>query len=177
MANKSTLEGFENETWALSNKTFDPMRDTEWEVFLKGNVGIVVYLIFLVAIGITGNIHTLIVFSRRKPSNFRELVVTLACMDLVCVCVCVPLNIIEIRYFFTFPSEILCRITRFVSYSFSIASLSLLFVVAFERYRKICKPLHWQFSKRTLRIMNATFLAVPMILYMLTKTCHIWPGR
>ena len=162
MATESILESFENETSALSNRTFNKRMDTELEISL--NVGIVVYLIFLVAIGVIGNVHTLIIFAKRKPSNFRELVMTLATMDLVCVCVCVPLNIVDILFFFTPPSDLLCKITRFVSYSFSIASLSFLFGVAFERYRKICRPLHWQFSKRTLRIMNAAFLAASMIL-------------
>ena len=162
MANESTLESVDNET--VTNATLDQIGNIDREHFLQGSNETIIYLILLMIIGLVGNTHTFVLFTRRKTSNFREIVITLSSVDLVVVSVCVPLNMVEMTYIVTYPSDILCKITRFTSFSFNIASLSLLFVVAFERHRKICYPLQWQFSIRALRMMNAAFLVAVLLL-------------
>ena len=49
-------------------------------------------------------------------------------------------------HFYIFESAAACKVLRFCNYFFSVASGSILIVIAVDRYRKVCRPMNSQLS-------------------------------
>ena len=114
---------------------------------IYGIYGLVLLGAFCI-IGIFGNINVLLFYPNTyKKSTFTIFVIFLAGIDLFSSAVCIPLHIVDMRYRYTFTSAEFCKFIRFVTYSSSGASGMLLGIIAYERFRKICRPLKWQMSR------------------------------
>lgn len=66
--------------------------------------------------------------------------------DLVTCVLCIPLELVQVRYTLTYPSVSLCKITRYLTHYLSLTAGTLLISVALERRQKVCAPLQWQLS-------------------------------
>ncbi|KAK3095917.1 hypothetical protein FSP39_020781 [Pinctada imbricata] len=152
--------------------------------YTYGIYGIVILLVFC-AIGTFGNVSVIWVYpTTYKKSTFTIFVLFLAGVDLFSSVLCIPLHIVDMRFRYTFMSAEFCKFIRFVTYSSSGASGMLLGVIAFERFRKICRPLKWQMSRRVVIrvcvgvIILALFICSPTLdFYGIAKTEVVgYPG-
>lgn len=138
------------------------------EAFRTRNLGGIIFVSILMVIGLIGNIHVLLIYALKfKVSNYKIYILMLAALDLTNCCLSMPLVIMYLSFPFMYPSNIFCKIFRFILYYVSVASTIILVVIAVDRFRKICKPLGFQFSVRHTKI-----LCISVLLFTL---CLTWP--
>ena len=63
-----------------------------------------------------------------------------------------PLDIVDLRFFFVYTNVPACKIPRFLNHIAAIGSASILIAIAVDRYKRICKPLSPQLEIRHARI-------------------------
>ncbi|BFZ21071.1 hypothetical protein BsWGS_24109 [Bradybaena similaris] len=125
----------------------------------------VAFLVALMAVGTVGNIIVCYMFLRKiRPSSQNSLLLSLGTFDLLSCVVGVPSEIFDIRHYYMYESRVGCKTMRFLTTLPSLASVLVLLVIAADRYRKICKPLHHQIHRCHVRISLAIILAVATIL-------------
>ena len=106
-------------------------------------------------VGVLGNTHVLLSYSRRKSRSHHQIfIVTLATIDILACTISLPFEIADIRRNLTFTANIVCKVFRFFNHFLTIGSGSLQVIIAFERYRKICKPFDRQFTKHEIVIAS-----------------------
>lgn len=88
-----------------------------------------------------------------KPSPSYYFIVAMAIYDIILCCVSMPLEIVDLRFSYNFPSAMACKILRFVNYFSSTASGLVLIAVAVDRYRKVCQPFKTQMTMTTAKII------------------------
>ncbi|KAJ8322362.1 hypothetical protein KUTeg_000833 [Tegillarca granosa] len=124
---------------------------------------IVIYMIF----GIFGNILVIIYYGFIQKQNPSFLfIVSMAASDLTACTFSMPLEIVDIMEFYTFPSVAACKLLRFVNYFVSCSSSLFLLWIAVDRYKKFCKPFNTQMS-----VKNAKIILASSVLAALCVTC------
>ncbi|XP_069106309.1 growth hormone secretagogue receptor type 1-like [Argopecten irradians] len=112
---------------------------------------------FLAIIGIVGfignNLVIFIYFQRFRKSNYRIYVLWLAVLDVVNCTVSAPLVIIYMLFPVTFPSDVFCKVFRFILYFLSLMSTSALVVIAIDRCRKVLHPFRRQITTNQAKIL------------------------
>lgn len=93
-------------------------------------------------------------------------------VDLTACCFPLPLYIYRIRYSYTYDTNFICRLV-FLNYGFSVASGSLLTLIAVDRYRKICQPLKTQITPNGAVILS---IVAVFISFVLSSFCFIFYG-
>lgn len=167
------MAGPSNTSVRISNYSELSIEQFELEEFLRDDVAVVVYLIFLCVVGTIGNGHAFIVYQvRYKPSNHRVFVVRLAAIDFVACAVCVPFEIVDIRQGYTFDSVVACKCFRFLNHVVSIASGLMLCLIAVERYRKACCPFKRQMSEGETKI--ACMVIVGISIFLSTACIYLY---
>lgn len=100
-----------------------------------------------IVLGVIGNILILIVYYKwYKVCNFRCFVLSMACIDLLSSFTTLPGELVSQRNWYTYESNFLCKAKSFFNVFTVWASASVLFLLAYDRNRKICHPLSWQIS-------------------------------
>lgn len=138
---------------------------------------VVVIISILLIFGVFGNVLACIFYGfKMKPGPSQCFIFSLTVFDLMVCCISMPMEIIDIRYFDSFPDEIICKTLRFVNYFASIASGAVLIAIAVDRYRKICKPFGKQLTIKHTRIcicllaVLSVFLSWPsLFVYTVTE--------
>lgn len=95
---------------------------------------VMLYVGILMVVGVVGNILVCFVFFfrlRRTTQHF--LIVCLAIFDLGNAAIAIPLEIINMRDFFLFDNEKLCRLLRFTTHYCTMASVEILLIIAIDR--------------------------------------------
>lgn len=137
--------------------------ESEKELLSKNIVGII-FLLFVTFVGSFGNFNTILVYATRyKPSNHRIFIIFLGVTDLTSCFLIVPFDIYRLLNESSF-NDIVCdfiNVNRFLS----IASLSLLSALAYERFRKLCRPLKWQMRKRHSIYCSFGILLITFVLF------------
>lgn len=139
-----------NET-GIDNKTYT-LTETSVELndrYAASLLPLTVIFGILLALGILGNILTLLVFltSREYRGNtFKVFVIALALIDLATCVTLFPTEIMTHRNYFMFKSRGLCKAKCFVTVVGASASCLALLVISFDRYRKVMLPLRRQLS-------------------------------
>lgn len=126
---------------------------------------VLVVIVFLMVIGIIGNV-LMILFCRfqNKLSTTICFIMCLAAFDITTCAITMPLEIIDLNFYYTYPSKTLCIITRFVNYFGVTGSDLLLVAIAAERYRKICLPFENQLSIGKSKVVIIMCVLVSVIL-------------
>ena len=140
----------------------------------------IVYLCFLMIVGVIGNLLVVTTYYLRfNRSTFRCFVLVLASYDFFACAIGVPFTIAESFHAYTYKEEVSCRVFRFVLYYTCICSSLTLVLIAFERFRKICRHRKPQMSvviaKRLLVVVNAgiSFIsASPALVLFGRSTIH-----
>ncbi|XP_045189933.2 cholecystokinin receptor type A-like [Mercenaria mercenaria] len=118
------------------------------EIFFR-LLPLIVFMAVVCVMGIIGNILTIIFYassSRRSTSTIQ--IACLATVDLM-VCVMIIPNIIEMAVNVKYNISFLCKLTHFFGLWTIASSCFILWVIALDRYRKICKPFAKQMTVKT----------------------------
>lgn len=138
------------------------------EAFRIRNLGGIIFVSVLMVIGLVGNLHVILIYALKfKISNYKIYILILASLDMTNCCLSMPLVIMYLSFPFMFPSNIFCKVFRFILYYVSISSTIILVVIAVDRFRKICKPMKFQ-----LTVFHTKMLC--MIVLFVTL-CVTWP--
>lgn len=140
-------------------------------------------LCFGLLIGICGNFLVILIYSHYVNKNHkgqgRFFILPLAYVDLMGLTITISLNLIRNTRHVLFPGNFTCKLLLFGSYVVGCTSLFLLTCIAFQRYRKICRPFSRQMTKQHLRSLLLLCLTVGMLLnipslfyYGTTTTVH-----
>lgn len=103
-----------------------------------------------------------------KPSPSYYFIVAMAIYDIILCCVSMPLEIVDLRFSYNFPSVIACKVLRFVNYFSSTASGLVLITVAVDRYRKVCQSFKNQITMTTAKIIIGVLC--------FASVCIAWPA-
>ena len=96
-------------------------------------------------IGFIGNILILIVYAKwYVHCNFRYLVLNLAVYDLTSTITTLPGEMFSQLNWYTYQHAWICKLKSYFNVFTAWGSAFTLLVLAFDRYRKICRPLRWQ---------------------------------
>ncbi|CAC5403256.1 unnamed protein product [Mytilus coruscus] len=121
--------------------------------FTERHIGGIVFTTILMIIGVFGNFAVLWIYVQRfKVSNYRTYTIWLAFMDITNSCIGMPFLIYYMSHYLIFPSYGLCKFGRFINVFTTNCSAYILIVIAFDRYRKVCKPLKWQLSYENTKV-------------------------
>ncbi|CAG5121395.1 unnamed protein product [Candidula unifasciata] len=113
----------------------------------------VAFLVATMVVGAVGNIIVCYIFCRKlRPSSQNFLLLSLGSFDLASCCIGIPSEIFDIRHYYMYESLIGCKTMRFLTTLPNLASVLMLLVIAADRYRKICKPLHHQMHRCHVKI-------------------------
>lgn len=106
-----------------------------------------IFILFLCVVGIVGNSLVLNIFRKiQYDSTYKIFVFILAYFDLSTSFAHLMKEVEQLWFPSYDTSDIECRVTYFAAYIVSTTSYCIIFVIAIERYRKICHPLKSQMS-------------------------------
>lgn len=108
---------------------------------------------FLLTMGTLGNSFALYLYIFRVPhTDERFFIPYLGVVDLFVCLWSGTFAMILNFYRADFPSAMLCKVMYFFSWGSINYSALLLLIIAFHRYKKICRPISLQWTKRKSRI-------------------------
>ncbi|XP_046377941.2 nematocin receptor 2-like isoform X2 [Haliotis rufescens] len=126
---------------------------------------------FIMVTGFFGNILVCYIFTKKIPLSVNTfLLVFLAALDLVNCTLAMPFEIMDMRYFYLFESEVTCKIFRFIVAFPNIDSAFVLLIITIDRYKRVCKPMSNQMTFRdsrkyvTIATAAAIFFSLPAVL-------------
>lgn len=132
-------------TTIISNKTLMEIKHEE----IMRHVPVLVFLITVCLAGICGNVLVIRIYKTKyRPSNFRTFVVALSAVDLFSVMVVIPTEFAHILMVYTNKYASICKLFLFLKTLPTITSGFLLFSIAIDRYRKVCRHFGWQISQK-----------------------------
>lgn len=119
----------------------------------KQMIPVMVFLSVLMIFGIIGNIAVSYYYGwKARRSSGSLFILTLSVYDLLLCTLSVPIEILDMRFFYIFKYGAACKFMRFINYFVSAGSIFTLQVIAVDRYRKICIPFKSQIGKRGAKI-------------------------
>ncbi|KAJ8312397.1 hypothetical protein KUTeg_009770 [Tegillarca granosa] len=132
--------------------------------FTERHLGGIIFTGILMIFGVFGNLTVLWIYIRRfKMSNYRTYTIWLALMDVGNCLIGMPFLIYYMSHYLIFPSSVLCKLGRFVNVFTTNCSAYILVVISYDRYRKICKPLQWQFTQKQAKISCMVATCIGMV--------------
>ena len=161
------------------NKTIN---DLNADVF-EDNKAVVIFLSFFMFVGIVGNSLTLYIYLfQMKSSTLQILFIHLGFVDMLGCCLSVPLSMVDLILPYMYPSDFLCKLQMLSLYYTCTASSFSLFVIAVERFNRVCRPLARQistfYSKRiVVGVSLVSFLiSIPPCLHFQRDKIHFLNG-
>lgn len=96
---------------------------------------VILFIGVLVILGVVGNSVAIYVFSfRLRKSTQNFLIATLAVFDVLTSLLSMPMEIVVLRYFYTFRFVFMCRLLRFLQVFTSLASCLTLGIIGIDRF-------------------------------------------
>ncbi|KAK3611521.1 hypothetical protein CHS0354_016456 [Potamilus streckersoni] len=115
-----------------------------------------IYMGVLMFTGFVGNTVVCYFYGyKTKCSPTTCFIVVLAVFDLMSCTISMPMEIVDIRFFYLFPDATACKVLRTTHFLCTIASGIILIAIATEIYRKICLPFRKQIT-----VFQAKFICV-----------------
>ncbi|KAL3887919.1 hypothetical protein ACJMK2_000304 [Sinanodonta woodiana] len=132
-------------------------------------IPVFIYMGVLMLTGFVGNTLVCYFYGYRTKTNPTTcFIVVLAVFDVMNCIISMPLEIVDIRFFYFFPDVIACKVLRTISYVCTVSSGTILIAIATERYRKICLPF-----KKQITVLQAKFICVISTLIAIVIS---WPS-
>ncbi|RUS80077.1 hypothetical protein EGW08_012155 [Elysia chlorotica] len=139
------------------------LRDMNDAMFLRLSPA-VAFLALLMTIGVMGNLAICYIFGFKLGASTQNfLLLSIGIFDLLSCTLGIPAEIIDLRHYFLFESEELCKIMRFCTTFPTLGSIQVLLVIAADRYRKVCQPLYGQIELIHARLALAAILIVAFV--------------
>lgn len=129
-----------------SNETL--LNQSQREIFMH-LLPVIVCMAVVGVVGIIGNTLTIIFYiskSKRSPSSIQ--IACLATVDLLVCCMIIP-NIVEMVINVKYDLNVLCKFAHFFGLWTIASSCLILWIIAIDRDRKICKPFVKQMTVST----------------------------
>ncbi|XP_046377418.2 G-protein coupled receptor 84-like [Haliotis rufescens] len=102
---------------------------------------VIAYTVVLMTIGIIGNPIAIFIYAFRWPRTTTKcFLLCLAVLDLCNCLITMPTEIALMVNFYYFSNSVICKISRFTTYTMNNASVFVLLVVAIDRFIRICLP-------------------------------------
>ncbi|XP_071097800.1 neuropeptide S receptor-like [Haliotis cracherodii] len=140
---------------------------------------VIIILGIMMLVGFFGNILVIYIYAvRLKRSTTHLFIIALAVADTVVCTVCIPVEIVVIRYLYSFDVPWLCRVFRTIVLACVTSSISVLVSIAVDRYKRVCTPFKSQISLKTAKIavgigcVIALILASPSMVILGRKTVN-----
>lgn len=129
----------------------------------------VIYTSLLMLIGTPGNgIVLYVYFFRWRKSTSRMFILFLTALDFLNCVTTLPIEIFIMRNSLMLDKPVLCKISRFATYTMNSASAAILVAIAIDRFKRICKPHGNQLTAR-----KSKYICIGCIIFALTLT---WPA-
>ncbi|KAL8609433.1 hypothetical protein ACOMHN_006620 [Nucella lapillus] len=101
---------------------------------------ILLITIFLL-MGLLSNPLAIYIYGWRwQSSSTKIFLFALAVIDLLNCMITIPTEIISMRNYYDFPSDALCKVSRFITYVLNNATVVIFLSIAIDRYIRICHP-------------------------------------
>ncbi|KAI8764407.1 orexin receptor type 2 [Biomphalaria glabrata] len=125
----------------------------------------IAFFVVLMLVGVVGNLVVCYIFIKKlRKSTQNFLLLCLGVFDLLSTVVGVPSEIYDMRHYYLYDSSPwACKWMRFLTTLPSIASILVLMVIAVDRYRKVCRPLHFQIRVSWVRKGIVVILIVSLV--------------
>lgn len=124
----------------------------------------VVLLVFMV-VGLPGNLMVFFYYGfKTKHTTNTMFICAMATYDVVCFSVALPMHMYDLRYLYEFSSSSLCKCMLFITRFKTLGSAATLFVIALDRYRRICQPFKKQFTIPKAKVACGVVLGFSLLL-------------
>ncbi|XP_053406419.1 uncharacterized protein LOC128559225 [Mercenaria mercenaria] len=129
-----------------------------------------------VVVGFFGNLLVIYVFLfHYRVCTFRYFVLCLAFIDITCCITTMPGEMVTQLYWYVYPVRELCKIKSFFNVFTVTAEALCLVTIAFDRYRKVCRPFSWQLKPRVAKGLCGIYCIVA--LFVALPTPFLWGLR
>ncbi|KAH3798604.1 hypothetical protein DPMN_152204 [Dreissena polymorpha] len=130
---------------------------------------VTVYLSVLMFFGLLGNILVCYYYGcKTGRSSHAVFICTVAVFDLISCGVSIPIEIVDITFFYTFRNGGLCKFLRFINYIVTTGSAFTLLVISVDRFRRVCRPFKKQLNLKKSKIMCGISVVVALV--------YSWPA-
>lgn len=127
--------------------------DTEWLLQVLNDkmalsmMPVVIYLSILLIVGFVGNGMVVYYYGCKTRRNSNSVFIcTVAVYDLLSCSLSIPIEIVDLRFFYMFTNSGACKVLRFVNHTAAIGSAFTLLIIASDRFWRICRPFRSQLS-------------------------------
>lgn len=147
----------------------DQLLQEAYQKKVKAHIPLITFLAVIAIIGIIGNILTIIFYGFKikvKKSSTIVLITLLALLDLI-VCFLCFTTIADVSVNILFTSDILCKVMYFFDHWIVVSSVFTLWIIAIDRYRRMCKP-----QGRQLTVKSAVAAVVFMSTFSMLFSAH-----
>lgn len=139
---------------SVRNETVELTLEELNQIEVQRRLAPMIYLGILIVIGVPGNLTVLFVYLLKfDSSTYRTFIVALALIDLVGSAVCMPFEIIEMNFQYTFYAVGACKFFRFNNTFVALTSIFVLLALSVDRYRRVCRPLKPQMNVFMARVL------------------------
>ena len=129
----------------------------------------VIYTAVLMMVGTPGNLIVIyIYYFKWRRSTSRMFILCLAKLDLVNCITTLPVEIYIMRYSVMLDIPLVCKLSRFMTYTMNSSSALILIGIAVDRFKRICKPYQHAFS-----VINSKYICIGSVLISVSIT---WPA-
>ena len=128
-------------------------------------IPVIVYIAVLMVTGSIGNILVCVYYGCKTRFNTNSLfIISLAVFDLIVCMFTMPIEIVNMRFFYKFVNGVVCKSARLFNHFAANGSATVLLVIAVDRYRRICRPLRPQLEMKQAKIAVFGAGAVSLVL-------------
>ncbi|XP_053406930.1 cholecystokinin receptor type A-like [Mercenaria mercenaria] len=129
-----------------------------------------------VVFGFFGNLLVIYVFLfYYRVCTFRYFVLCLAFIDITCCMTTMPGEMVTQLYWYMYPVRELCKTKSFFNVFTVTAEALCLVTIAFDRYRKVCRPFGWQLKPRVAKYLCGVYCIIA--LFVALPTPFLWGLR
>ena len=128
------------------NANFTKVTAEDLSIEMKQAVWPVTILIGIeAALGIIGNLLIIIIYTLHyRRCNFKYFVLCMALIDITSCMTTLPGEMFSQIHWYSYKHEWICKIKSYFNVFTVWSSAFALLLLAYDRYRKICRPLEWQ---------------------------------
>ncbi|KAL3890828.1 hypothetical protein ACJMK2_003103 [Sinanodonta woodiana] len=155
------------------NWTLDELNERQVQLLIP----VIIFISIAMVVGTVGNalvLYVNIFFIKLRNSTHRHFIIFLALADITFCMIGDPFVIGVLTHPYKFTNIIACKCFRAFTYFNAVVSVLVLFVIALDRYRRICRPYGNQFS---IKSINAIFGFIVFISIILSMPSFIMYGK
>ena len=125
----------------------------------------ILYVAILMVLGLVGNILVCVYYGCKTKTNTNSFfIIVLAVFDLLSCTITMPIEIVDLRFFYMFTNAPACKIARFLNYFVTIGSAATLLTIAIDRHRRMCRPFKHQLQLKDAKKAFGIAVALSLIL-------------